>query len=66
MKAVIAIPSEPVAKAGARVLEFESLKEAAAFFGVRKSYVSYSIHNPPASERKPYCGYYFDFVAEEK
>lgn len=65
MKAVIAIPSEPVARAGGRELRFESLKDAAAFFGTAKAYISYSINNPPATERKPYCGYYFDFATEE-
>ena len=63
VKPVIAIPSEPVRKAGGRVLEFKSSLDAAKFFGVCKSRIWHCInHNP---KHNPALGYYFDFLQKD-
>lgn len=63
VKPVIAIPTGPVAKAGARVLEFKSSQEAADYFGVDKSRIWYCInHN---QKNRPALGYYFDYKMKD-
>ena len=57
-KAVIAIPSEPVRKAGGKALEFPSLKAAAAFFGIEKGSMSRIVRG---RTNRPSSGFYFDY-----
>ena len=64
MKKVIAIPSEPVHKAGAKVLTFESVNKTAAYFKVDKAVISRGIHKP--KKYQPFCGYYFDFLEDQE
>lgn len=62
-KAVIAVPAEPVRKAGGKVLEFPSVKAAAAFFGLNKNTISrFLVHG---QEAHPACGYYFDYKIDD-
>lgn len=61
-KAVIAIPSEPVRKAGGKALEFPSLKAAAAFFGIHKTSLSRIIIQD--RKKRPSSGFYFDYKIE--
>lgn len=63
MKAIIAIPSEPVRKAGGKILHFNSGTECATFFQVSKSAVSQLLKKDLKS--KPFCGYYFDYEVLE-
>ena len=63
MKPVIAIPSEPVRKAGARVLEFKSSQEAADYFGIDRARIWRCIKN--TSKYNPSLGYYFDYMEED-
>lgn len=63
VKPVIAIPSEPVRKAGARVLEFKSSQEAADYFGVGKSRIWHCINSNP--KHHPASGYYFDYLEKD-
>lgn len=63
VKPVIAIPCEPVRKAGARVLEFKSSLECAKYFGVGKSRIFHCINSNP--KYRPALGYYFDYKAED-
>lgn len=58
-KPVIAIPSEPVRKAGARELEFESEKEAAEYFGMKPQSLNRILIEGDAV--RPSCGYFFDY-----
>jgi|GEM_PF-2823722 len=61
-KAVVAIPSEPVRKAGGKVLEFPSEKAAATFFCMYKqSLCRLLVHGKAA---RPTCGYYFDYIIQ--
>ena len=39
MKQVVAIPCEPVRKAGAKALEFKSTAEASRYFGIDRTYI---------------------------
>ena len=58
-KAVIAIPADPVARAGARVLSFKSEKEAAKYFGMRPQCLNRILIEGDAV--RPSCGYFFDY-----
>lgn len=62
MKAVIAIPSEPVKRAGAKILEFKSCAEASRYFGIDRTYICRTIRKLQKSQ--PYCGYFFDYKIE--
>ena len=62
-KHVIAIPSEPVRKAGGRELEFKSQKEAAAYFGM--GYNNFNRIMVHGNKRLPTHGYYFDYAFDD-
>lgn len=59
-KAVIAIPAEPVRKAGAKPLEFSSVKAAASYFGFAdaRNLSRLLVHG---TKKLPTYGYYFDY-----
>lgn len=59
-KPVIAIPAEPVRKAGARELEFKSEKEAAKYFGMDARCLCRILVY--GNKRLPTYGYYFDYA----
>ena len=61
-KRVIATPCAPVAKAGARPLEFSSMMECCAYFGMEPSSLSRHLHL--GHYRLPTCGYYFDLALD--
>ena len=58
-KAVIAIPSEPVRKAGGRELEFKSVLSCARYFGLHPSTITRVLVH--GTKRLPTFGYYFDY-----
>lgn len=58
-KAVIAIPSEPVRKAGGRELEFKSVLSCARYFGLCPSTITRVLVH--GTKRLPTFGYYFDY-----
>ena len=60
MKKVIAIPCEPVRKAGAKALEFESTAEASRYFGIDRTYIC-RILRRIQQKSQPYCGFFFDY-----
>lgn len=59
-KAVIAIPSEPVRKAGANTLLFPSVKEAASYFGFSDRRTLSRVLSR-GTKKLPTFGYYFDY-----
>lgn len=61
-KAVIAVPIEPVARAGAKSLSFKSEKEAAEYFGMKPQCLNRILIEGDAV--RPSCGYYFDYEIE--
>ena len=61
-KAVVAIPSEPVRKAGGKVLEFPSEKAAATFFGMCKQSLCRLLRHGKGA--RPTYGYYFDYMIQ--
>ena len=58
-KPVIAIPSEPVRKAGGRELEFNSVRACADYFGILPDTISRVLVH--GTKRLPTFGYYFDY-----
>lgn len=62
-KRVIAIPSAPVKQAGAKELHFSSVKEAANYFGMIATRLSYILKH--GASNLPSCGYYFDYEIGE-
>ncbi len=58
-KPVIAIPSEPVRKAGGRQLEFNSVLSCASYFGVYPKTITRILTQ--GTGRLPTYGYYFDY-----
>ncbi len=60
---VIAIPCEPVRKAGAKLLEFPSVKAAAAYFGFTNA-SNLSRLLLYGSRNLPTYGYFFDYKIE--
>ena len=62
-KKVLAIPTEPVAKAGAVELTFETAKEAAAYFHIAINNFYHRVKHQGAT---PYCGYTFKFLEGEE
>jgi hypothetical protein len=63
LKSIIAIPTEPVRKAGAKVLVFKSQAEASRYFGIDRTYICRILRHTQKSQ--PYCGFFFDYVMEE-
>ena len=63
MKQVVAIPCEPVRKAGAKTLEFKSTAEASRYFGIDRTYICSLIRKK--QKNQPYCGFFFDYKLEE-
>ncbi len=65
IKAVIAFPSEPVRKAGARTLHFESVAKCALYFGLSAATVRRGIYGTEGKCRRyPAAGYFFDYEDE--
>lgn len=59
MKAIIAIPSEPVRKAGGKILHFKSGSDCAKFFQIAKPTLTRLLKKD--LKAKPFCGYHFDY-----
>ena len=67
MKKVIAIPTLAVKKAGAKILNFNSVTEAAKYFDTRKEVVVRSIKRDDKCRKRkylPFSGYYFDYLED--
>lgn len=62
-KPVLAIPSEPVRKAGAKELVFPSVKAAAYYFGMIPACLDRVLVH--GTKKIPTCGYYFDYAITE-
>lgn len=62
-KPVLAIPTEPVKRAGAKELIFPSVKEAANYFGMLPSVIDRVLVH--GTKYRPTCGYFFDYVINE-
>ena len=62
-KPVLAIPSEPVRRAGARELTFPSVKAAASYFGMLPACIDRVLVH--GTKKLPSCGYYFDYMISE-
>ena len=58
-KPVIAIPTNPVKKAGGRELSFPSVKAAAEYFGIAIPSLVRTLKRDNCN--LPSCGYYFDY-----
>ncbi len=58
-KAIIVIPTEPVRKAGAHELIFDSVLDAAKYFGMLPQSISRILVNGDAA--RPSCGFFFDY-----
>ena len=63
-KPVLAIPSEPVRKAGAKELIFPSVKAAASYFGMIPACLDRVLVH--GTKNIPSCGYYFDYVITDE
>lgn len=61
MKAVIAIPIQPVKKAGAKTLHFKSMTACAKYFQTSIRHISYLISN--GQKHRTSFGYTFDTEA---
>lgn len=59
MRAVIAIPSEPVRKAGGKTLHFKSGSSCAMFFQIARPTLARLLKTNVKA--KPFCGYFFDY-----
>ena len=62
-KPVIALPSDPVRRAGAKELHFPSVKSAALYFGITPACIDRVLMH--GTKKLPTYGYYFDYAIEE-